>query len=214
MIRLLKFQARFGFHIDPKCQKALHTCKEEVLKSSPERLIEEIFLMLESKAAAPFFKLLHESGFLEIIFPCFSHFFSSHLSSISYSYLKEVDKLQTLSRPQLLAALVFPILEEEIQYLIKQQKSPLSHMMITELSRSLLHGINTSSFAHFPKKILLDTHTLLCNQFHLTPLKGPPRYTRRFSSKSTFMHALAFLKIRSNISHKLQSIYRNWKAHT
>ena len=47
MLRLLKFQARFGFSIDPKSERATHICKEEILKSAPARILEEIFKMLE-----------------------------------------------------------------------------------------------------------------------------------------------------------------------
>lgn len=55
MIRLLKFRARFGLDIDMESRKALVNCRDEIVKSSPARVLEEIFRMLESGASAPFF---------------------------------------------------------------------------------------------------------------------------------------------------------------
>lgn len=68
MLRLLKFRARFGFNIDPAAKKALLNCREEIHKSSPARILEELFRMLESGASAPFFNLMNESGFLNLLF--------------------------------------------------------------------------------------------------------------------------------------------------
>ena len=54
VIRLLKFQARFGFKCSIEAEQALHKCLPEIMKSSPARILEELFRMLESCAAAPF----------------------------------------------------------------------------------------------------------------------------------------------------------------
>ena len=54
MIRLLKFKARFNFNICKEAHLALDFCKEDILKSSPARLLEEFLRMLESGASLPF----------------------------------------------------------------------------------------------------------------------------------------------------------------
>lgn len=64
MLRLLKFRARFGFKIEPHTRKALVLCRNEIVKSSPARILEEIYRMLESGASAPFFNSWKNRGFL------------------------------------------------------------------------------------------------------------------------------------------------------
>lgn len=216
MIRLLKFRARFNLHVDPKCEHALRVCQEEILKSAPARVLEEVFKMLESGYASNFFKLLSESNFLEILFPCFHHFFCGKSKDIAFGFLKAIDEIHhkydmTLDRAELLAGLVFPILEQELISLSEDRQMPLGFSDILHLSNSLLRGITTSSFAHFPKKIVAITHYILTTQYRLTPLAGKPRFASRFSSPQDFRLALNFLNIRSQVNPDLKEIYLSWK---
>lgn len=216
MIRLLKFRARFDFAVEHKSEKALHTCQEEILKSAPARVLEEVFKMLESGYAANFFTLMSQSNFLEILFPCFHHFFCGSSQELAYSYLKAIDEIHhkydmTLDRSELLAGLVFPILEQELISLTADRQMPLGYADIVHLSHSLLRGITTSSFAHFPKKIVATTHYIMTTQYRLTPHTGKPRFASRFSSPQDFRLALNFLNIRSQVNPELQEIYLSWK---
>ncbi|MBS0634438.1 MAG: polynucleotide adenylyltransferase PcnB [Verrucomicrobia bacterium] len=216
MIRLLKFRARFGFEVEQKCERALHSCQEEILKSAPARVLEEVFKMLESGYAANFFTLMSQSCFLEILFPCFHHFFCGPSKEIAFGYLDIIDKMQqesgkTLDRAELLAALVFPILEQELIALSEDRQMALNFGDIMHLTNSLLRGITTSSFAHFPKKIVAITHNILTAQYRLTPLSGRPRFHARFSSQHDFRLALNFLNIRSQLNPDLQELYLGWK---
>ena len=76
MIRLLKFQARYNFEIVPEVQKALTNCKEELIKSSPARILEEIFRMLESGYSSPFFHLMTSNRTARIYFSLFDSFYA------------------------------------------------------------------------------------------------------------------------------------------
>ena len=97
MIRLLKFQARFGFRCDDKALAAVKKCRHEILKSAQARILEEIFKMLESSKAEPFFRLLTDYGFVDLLFPCFHHFFAGKTRDIASGYLRAVDEMT--SRP-------------------------------------------------------------------------------------------------------------------
>lgn len=216
MIRLFKFQARLNFDVEAKAKKALVQCQEEILKSSPERILEEIFRMLETCHSKKFFELMGQAHFLEILFPCFHHFFFGHHSKYAFDYLRAVDTIQAqrekpLDRACLMATLAYPILEQELITLSQDRQSTLSMAEIISLSESLLHGIDTSSFAHFPRKLLAQTHTVLINQFRLTPLKGTPKFHSRLGSHLDFDQALTFLKIRSHVDKHLHEIYQEWK---
>ena len=54
MLRLIKFQARFGFDVDSAARIALLECRQEIVKSSSARIQEELLRMLESGASEPF----------------------------------------------------------------------------------------------------------------------------------------------------------------
>ncbi len=216
MIRLLKFQARLGFEIEPKTVKALHHCREEIVKSAPERILEEVFRMMETRYSKRFFELMGESGFLDILFPCFHHFFYGHQGKQAFDFLSAIDHLhatraEPLDRVCLLAALAYPILEQELLTLSQDRQNPLGMGDIISLSESLLRGIDTSSFAHFPKKLLAQTHSLLVNQFRLKPLKGNPKFHSRFANHYEFQQALDFFELRSMVDTELHELHSSWK---
>ena len=216
MIRALKFQARFGFHFDQKTEKALQLCKEEIIKSAPARVLEEMFKMLESAHSEEFFKLLRNYDFLEILFPCFHHFFFGPSEEKAFAYLHAIDEFhgkreEKLDRALLMAALVFPILEQELVTLSEDRQTPLTFHEIIHLSRSLLQGIDTSSFAHFPKKLISICHAILALQYRLSPLAGSPKFHARFTRSFEFDLALQFLNIRSKFHPELHELYSSWK---
>lgn len=74
MLRLLKFQARFGLEIDPDALVALLECRGEIMKSSQARVLEELLRMLESGSSESFFKLMTEYGMLELMLPVLAQF--------------------------------------------------------------------------------------------------------------------------------------------
>ena len=218
MIRLIKFRARFGFEIEHKAEKALHSCREEILKSAPARVLEEMFKMLESGHSQRFFELMAEFSFLDVLFPCFHHFFCSHTGEIAYTYLKAIDEFHLkhsasapLNRALLMSCLVFPILEQELITLSSDRQTPISIGDIIHLSQTLLQGIDTSSFAHFPKKILAATHFIITSQFRLTPFKGRPKFHSRVTHSEEFDLAMQFLAVRAKINPEVKELYIEWK---
>jgi poly(A) polymerase len=215
MIRLLKFRARFGFEIDPLCRKALLHCKEEILKSSPARILEEIFRMLESGAGTPFFNLMKESGLLKLLFPQLALFLEAPEGKWVYHYLSMADKInlknikKPLERGVLTSCLVFPILEKALreQYLAKKHIPHLGEVMT--LTSSVIKNIVTSAFSHFPRRISSIMAFILTNQYRLTPLGGKKLRPRLFRSKE-FGLALQFLQIRAMVDKKLVDTYNQW----
>lgn len=217
MIRLLKFQARFGFDIQQDAQEALMVCKEEIIKSSPARILEEIFRMLESGYSSPFFHLMTKSGILELLFPCLTHFLEGKYGEEVYQYLAGADRLNIhdpknpLDRSILTACLLFPILEHELrlQYLDKGQVPHIGEIML--LTSSLIKGFVTSSFSHFPRKHSSTMGFILSTQFRMTPLSGKRHPRPKVIRNKEFLYALKFLQIRSLVEKKLDGDYQYWK---
>lgn len=218
MIRMQKFCARFGFHVDPETLDAHQKCKQEIVKSSPARVLEEIFRMLESGYSAPFFDLLHTSALLKIIFPALNDLFDGGLKEKILLWLKVADEMnlrpnyRPLDRSLLVAAILFPLLEEEIhtRYAKRSDFPPMGE--IIELARDLIEALFVRAFVHFPKKIRFESHFILQMQFRLTPLDKRKRPALKLIHQKGFPQALTFLKLRAHLQPSLMKTYDHWKG--
>jgi poly(A) polymerase len=213
ILRLLKFHARFGFKIQEETEKAIHLCRQELTKSSPARILEEILRMLESGASARFFRLITEYGILSLLFPELANFLRSQQGKVVYHYLAGVDQLyhhkgtNTLDRSVLTSCLIFPLLEKEIerQYLSKKKVPHIGE--ITLLTSSLIKEIFILSFSHFPRRISSTMGSVLVSQYRLTPLSGKRHFREKLFRHKEFEFALKFLKIRALVNEKLVDVY-------
>ncbi|MCB1180830.1 MAG: polynucleotide adenylyltransferase PcnB [Chlamydiia bacterium] len=215
MIRFQKFRARFGFHAEHQTLVALNTCRDEIVKSSSARVLEEIFRMLESGASEPFFRLLVESEILQILLPQLASYLQQESGELIYAYLRVADSMnqkdkRTLDRSLLTACLIFPILDFKIGE--KREKGEEMHLgSIIELSYNLIHDFLFASFSHFPRRIRHDTHAICLMQYRLVPLDPKGRPKLKLTSNSAFSPALLFLKLRSLINPHLFKTYNFWK---
>ncbi len=216
MIRLLKFQARLNFGVLPEVQEALNRCKEELVKSSPARILEEIFKMLESGYSSAFFHLMTQTGLLEHIFPCLMHFMEGKHGKEIFLYLNCTDQInrhskKLLDRSILTCGMLFPILQREIQsqYLDKKKIPHIGEIMA--LTSSLIKGFVTSSFSHFPKRNSVAMSFILSMQYRLTPLSGRRHPRPKLMRNKEFELALIFLKIRSCVDSSVQPAYEYWR---
>ncbi len=69
MVRALRFAARFGFRLEPGTWKAISERAAKIAEVSRERMRDELIKMLSEGGAALGFRLLSESGMLEVILP-------------------------------------------------------------------------------------------------------------------------------------------------
>lgn len=217
MIRLLKFKARFDFDVDSETECALNNCQHEIIKSSPARILEEILRMLESGSSSPFFQLMSDAGLLDLLFPCLNYFIKGNYGQEVYKYLNAADTInrqsarKTLDRAILTSCMLYPILEREMHstYL---DKGIIPHMgEIMMLTSSLIKGVVTSSFSHFPRRLSAIMGFILSTQYRLTPLGGKRLQRTKLMSDKEFDLALEFLKIRSLVDQKLLDTYAWWK---
>jgi poly(A) polymerase len=214
MIRMLKFRARFGFEIDPEALEALESCREEIKKSSPARILEEMFRMLESGAAEPFFKLLLEHKILDLLFPQLAAAFRGEVGEQLFKFLAAVDTLnsqghyQKLDRSLLAAALIYPLLEKKLAEEFETPKA----QEIFDLSNALIFDFLYLPFTHFPRRIRLGAHAILTLQYKLTPEDPKAAFRTRVMRQKSFSLALTFLKLRSLVDPELFQEYEKWKV--
>lgn len=213
LIRLLKFQARFGFTIDPKTDQAARECRNEITKSSPARILEEMLRMLESGASAPFFRLLAEYNLLAILFPSLMRAIRTPQGKLIFHYLACADRLHhhkgknILDRAVLTSCLIFPLLEYELEktYLSKKVIPHIGE--ITLVASSLIKEILIQAFSHFPRRITSMMVSILVAQYRLTPLTHKRYNKEKFFRHRDFVQALNFFKLRALVDAKWVDIY-------
>lgn len=216
MIRLLKFRARFDFDIDKDTLRELLYCRQEIVKSSPARILEEIFRMLESGYSAPFFKLLTDSSLLQLLFPSLTYFLEGEFGEEVYRYLGVADSInlglgrKPLDRAIMASCLLYPILEHEIRVAFLQHKQVPNFGQILALTSSLIQAIFTSSFSHFPRRISSIMNFILTTQYRFTPLGGKRHHRPKLLHNKEFELALKFLKIRAFVDKSQMAAYEWW----
>lgn len=216
MIRLIKFIARFGFSIDGKTKQALDGCKKEILKSSPARVLEELFRMLESGASEPFFRLMTQSGLLSLLFPQLTNFLLAPHGEEIYRYLRAVDTIikegqkGTLDRSVLASCLIFPILEEELrrQYFSHNNTPHIGDILL--LTSELIKAVINAPFPHFPRKISSAIGFILSAQYRMTPPGQKHHFKPKVARNKDFPLALAFLKLRAVVDSSYEESFTVW----
>ena len=69
MLRAVALAARLGFTIERDTLEAIRALRGEILKSSPARLLEEIYKILRQGASRRTFEMLHDTGLLAYLLP-------------------------------------------------------------------------------------------------------------------------------------------------
>lgn len=213
LLRLIKFKARYGFQVDPATEAAIHTCREEIVKSSPARILEEILRMLESGASAQFFRLLAEYHFLSILFPRLMQALSTPQGKMIFHYLACADQLHqhkgknVLDRAILTSCLIYPLLEQELQrqFLSRNHIPHIGEITIT--ASTLIKELLTQAFSHFPRRISSIMVSILVAQYRMTPLSGKRHYREKLFRHKDFDLALKFLKLRALVDVNNVDIY-------
>lgn len=213
LLRLLKFQARFQFQLDAATEDAIYACKEEIIKSSPARILEEFLRMLESGSSAPFIRLLIRYNLLPLLFPTLNHSLHTQHGKQIFYYLASADQLyhhkgkNILERPVLASCLLFPLLEKELekQYLSKKHTPHIGE--ITLIASSLIKDILIKSFSHFPRRLSSTILSVLVSQYRLTPLVGKRLFKEKMFRYKEFEIALKFLKLRALVNERLVETY-------
>lgn len=210
MIRLLKFKARHNLEIDADTEKAMVENIQEIHKSSPDRILGEIFKMLETKASAKFFRLLHEYGFTKLLFPELAKALDSELGDQTIQFLELADQQEVHSPEKnvLLSCFLYPLLEKRIQlHFLDQNKIP--HFgEIFSLTHDLIRETLVNPFPRFPRW-MRDTIAFILNaQFRFTPI-DPTKRSRKFKmmGHKKFPLALRFLGLRSSLDDRCAREY-------
>ncbi len=216
MIRLLKFRARFGLDIEHDTRLALIESKQEIMKSSSTRILEELLRMLESGSAKDFFLLMIEYGLLQLLLPALASFMETSEGSIIYSFLEAVDAWNLkeekipLDRSILLSALAFPLFQKRIHILHSRKDKPPHFGEIQDEAFQIIHEA-FGSFFLIPKRLKIIAASILTLQFKIVPLDKKRLRPPRIPNDPSFPFALDFFELRSILDPSLQKTLDQWK---
>ncbi len=182
MIRLLKFVARFDFSIDPGTEEALKNNVGEIVKSSSDRVLGEIFKMLETHKTAEFLQLLIKYGFLEILLPELQERIRTCSAEEEIlRLLAEADR-QEAHAPEknvLFACILFPILREKIKSVCASEEKTPHLGDIFAVTADLIHELLVRPFPRFPRWMRETIAFVLNAQYRFTPI-DPKKRTGKF----------------------------------
>ncbi len=217
MLRLLKFRARFDLTIDEKTYSALLSCKDALRMSSPARVLEELLRMLESGYSKPFFTELVSTELLKTILPDLHHHLTSPKGASVMQFLDKIDRYhlgsrgKILSRQTLVCCLLFPILEMQIDEVLRSApKTLLNASLIADSIRNLM-GQTLGTLTLFPRKLFAQIAHILQQQFRLDILYKRKSRPHRMLLQSEFPLSLEFLAIRSLVKPQLRQQLMSWK---
>jgi poly(A) polymerase len=215
MIRLLKFQARFGLDVDSEARIALLECRHEILKSSSARVLEELLRMLESNSSSAFFRLMTEHGLLQLMLPTLAEFLESADGKEVYSYLEEVDTTfhepprPLLERPILVCSLLWSLFYRRISTRYEERGHHPHLGEIQNEAHDLCDDV-FKAFLNIPRKLRASLVSILTSQFRLTPLEKRRSPRLRIPHDPDFPLALKFLEIRAALEPALQIVWEEW----
>ncbi len=214
MIRLLKFIARFNLEAEHDTRIALIECKEEIVKSSQARVLEELLRMLESGASESFFKLMTEYGVLQMLLPQIAHFLEHPGGNEVFAYLQEIDEMQKerfekLDRSLPLCALVYPLLTAHLKaHFIDCKRTPHLGDIQTAVADMIREVFEP--FFHLPRRIAGKMMAILNGQYRMTPFEQTKKRAR-LPKIPEFNLAIDFLDLRTRIDPELKQTYTTWK---
>lgn len=230
MLRLLKFQARFGLAVDSAARIALLDCRPEILKSSPVRILEELLRMLESGSSEPFLRLLAEYGFLELLVPALGEYLATLCSypgaePSPYAYLKKIDlSFQAIREEQpselpltagtdrsvLLAALLFPMLENRMHHhFVDRERVPHLGEIYQEVQAQIDEVFQP--FLLLSRRLRVELQAILTGQYRILPLEKKRSTRLRIPQDPDFPKALQFFQLRALLQPDLQPLYEEWR---
>ena len=196
MLRAIAFTARLGFRLDPLVQRAVRRHRADIGKTSPARMIEELYKILRSGFSAPTFRSLSEHGLLETIAPEVERRKTGSLwrsLEILDAYRKKFERApDTLTNPILLGSLMQPVQALDLTPRRRDDRRPIDIKL-----------------GHLPvaRRDVERLRQALQLQPRLQDPESGPRAQRAVMHRSAFADAMTWLEIHGNDDESLE----RWK---
>ncbi len=194
MLRAVAMATRLDFTLDPPIESAIAAHRSEIAKSSPARLLEELYKLLRAGAAEKAFRMLAEHRLLEPIAPQFQ----SRCGESLWQSLAALDRYRarfeaapdTLTNPILLGSLIVPLglgigglLAPAPSARTDKRKEPVLSLGMLPL----------------PRRDVDRLRHILALQRRLLDPEASPRARRALIHRGPFKEALTWLEIHGHV---------------
>lgn len=116
ILRAVRFSARLGFECEQEIHQAIADVKDDLVKSAPPRVHEELLKTLASGASSACFRMLYETGVLQVLMPSISDAVEG-AGGFLFPLLEALDRydqgFRSLPDSALIAALLYPVYAKE-----------------------------------------------------------------------------------------------------
>lgn len=206
MIRLLKFQARYGeLTIDSATLGSLQACRTEIVKSSSARLLEELLRMLESSHSAKFFHLMSAHGLLEPLMPHLENRMQ-HKEMRFFDYLRACDFMHAtsskkLSRDCILASVVWSLMESSLATNLEDRSQMARIHEVAMKTHEEIEAMK-GALKHIPKRMKTSICSIIGLQARLSytgfkETRSDFRRREKVLQHPSFLEALQLLELRA-----------------
>lgn len=203
IMRAIKFAARLGFDIEPATWQAAVDFRQELVRSAPPRLLEEIVRMLRSGGAEPSFRLLWTSGVLEVLLPEVAGYLSRALvrseerdpGAGMWAYLKMLDRSdrELETNAVLLAALLLHTVDDACDPEAEIYDLGLKSHATGEVARVLVRRLVER--LRLPKRDAERIQQLIASQRRLFKLRRNQPLPKALMRRAYFPEALDLFEI-------------------
>jgi poly(A) polymerase len=202
-LRAIKFAGRLGFEIDAEAWRAIQRYRQDLQKSAPPRLLEEIYRMLRGGGAEASFRLLWDAGVLEVILPELARYLARapdreevrDPGSGLWAYLKTMDRSEKdwLTNAVLLACVIIHPVVDAAACGGRPYGVRCASMAAGEVAREILHRLVER--IRLPKWEAERIQQLVASQKRLFNLRRNAPLPRGLMRRRYFPEALDLFEI-------------------
>jgi poly(A) polymerase len=215
ILRAIKFSTRLDFRIDDETWSAMRNCSEDLQRSAPPRILEEILRLLRSGTALGAFKKLGSCGALAPILPHLANYLSAEGAEDGrvqgfYRLLESLDadihSGSELSNAVLVATMVHDLVTARLER--GKSEAPYTARDIAKAADNTLAPFVATS--RLPKRDAAKARRLLALQGKFTNAANERTRPLLFCLTEDFEEALSLFRIRTRARGMGWDIYEGW----
>ncbi len=235
MLRAVALAARLGFKIETDTLEAIRSLRGEILKSSPARLLEEVYKILRQGASRRTFEMLHELGLLAYLLPEADEAIADQGERLLGSLARLDDYrnaglalAEALTNPVVMGTLIVPLgiplrravhapprstageRRERESFDVHAEMAALGHPEIAADREHMERSAIPSFALPFARRDADRLRLILAAQSRLREIQTSPRVRNLLSGRGYLEEALCWMEIHGGVSgRELAAHWRN-----
>lgn len=214
MMRAIEFASRLGFEIESETYAAILRHRNEILKSSPPRVSEEILDLLRRGWSRGAIRLMVDSALLEPLLPEVYRAIKGDRAPYFWKMLEVLDRTVQSGRKipdaVLLSALLLPFVIDELELEEQRRHGRMRIGEVLVFIRDLIQAV--CARMALPAGTRHQIEQALETLWRLLEPPSDRRSQFRFVYREPFDDALSLLELYALSSGKYVDVYRQWNS--